>query len=100
MLVSRLTLFACLGLRSLNVSLLTDILYVFSFLLTELGVAYNHPFIGHAAIDFVDFLHRTDENIRYNNVAVYAKAISVIQSSGTGKSRMLTEVRSCSIGTI
>ena len=80
----------------MNVGLLTDILYVFSLPLTELAVAYNGPFVGNAAIDFVDFLFRTDENIRYNNVAVYAKAISVIQSSGTGKSRMLTEVHSCS----
>ena len=61
-----------------------------------LDVAYNTPFIGNAATDFVNFLLRTDEDIRFNNLAIYTKAISVIQSSGTGKSRMLTEVRSCS----
>ncbi|KAF8806748.1 hypothetical protein BYT27DRAFT_7223930 [Phlegmacium glaucopus] len=59
-----------------------------------LDVAYNKPFVGNAAIDFVTFLDNTDNRIRYGKLQVYAKIISVLQSSGMGKSRMLTEVGS------
>jgi hypothetical protein len=61
-------------------------------------VAYNTPFVGNAAIDFVTFLHDIDNDILHGKFPAYAKAISVLQSSGTGKSRMLTEVRPYSVG--
>ena len=64
--------------------------------LTELNAAYHKPLFGNAATDFVDcHLRRNEDNIQYNNLEVHAKAIWVIQSSGTGKSRMLTEVHLC-----
>ena len=60
--------------------------------LTALTKAYNKPFVGDTAKDLVRYLTFTDlEIITHKNVA-YAKAFSVVQSSGTGKSRMLTEV--------
>jgi len=49
-------------------------------------------FIGDTAFDFVKYLERIDCDERMNKIALYAKAISVVQSSGTGKSRILTEV--------
>ncbi|KAF8325743.1 hypothetical protein F5887DRAFT_1289437 [Amanita rubescens] len=61
-------------------------------LIQQLGVAYSKPFVGNAATDFVKFLHDTDNDIRSNKLLAYAKIISVLQSSGMGKSRMLTEV--------
>jgi hypothetical protein len=64
---------------------------------TELDEAYNKPFIGSAAIDFVKFLPDIDDGIQGNTIKAYAKVISVLQSSGTGKSRMLIEVRPYSV---
>jgi hypothetical protein len=62
-----------------------------------LDVAHTTPFVGTAATDFLEFLHRTDEDIQGDKFVAYAKTISVLQSSGMGKSRMLTEVRPFSI---
>jgi len=56
-----------------------------------LAKAYNAQFIGNAAINFIRHLEILDEAMSTDQ-KVYAKAISVVQSSGTGKSRMLTEV--------
>jgi hypothetical protein len=61
---------------------------------TALDVAYTPPFVGTAAADFLEFLHRTDEDIQSDRFVAYAKTISVLQNSGMGKSRMLTEVGS------
>lgn len=55
--------------------------------------AYNTPYVGSAAQDFLDYLRQCEEKVRGSKVILYAKALSVVQSSGTGKSRMLTEVR-------
>ena len=67
-------------------------------LIPHLGVpglkkAYNTPYIGDAAKEFVEYLFTCDYNVRNNRSFYYAKAVPVVQSSGTGKSRMLTEVR-------
>jgi len=52
--------------------------------------AYNKPFRGKVADDFVDYLIKTDGAMDHE--FTYAKAVAVVQSSGTGKSRMLNEV--------
>jgi len=54
--------------------------------------AYSKPFRGTFADDFLAFLSQTDEDVRRGKRLVYAKALPVVQSSGTGKSRLLTEV--------
>jgi hypothetical protein len=59
----------------------------------ELSAAYNRPFLGKTATDFVNSLLKTGDNIRRDNLPTYARAIYILQSSGTGKSRLLTEVR-------
>ncbi|KIM80231.1 hypothetical protein PILCRDRAFT_9777 [Piloderma croceum F 1598] len=60
-------------------------------IIQKVDVAYNKPFVGNAATDFVKFLRGTNDDIQHGKLTVHAKAISVIQSSGMGKSRMLTE---------
>ncbi|KAF8515975.1 hypothetical protein BU17DRAFT_76734 [Hysterangium stoloniferum] len=52
-----------------------------SVLSEGLTTAYKTPF----------YLERTDDEVRTSMKDIYAKAIAVVQSSGTGKSRMLTE---------
>jgi hypothetical protein len=64
----------------------------------ELSAAYNRPFLGSTATDFVNSLLKTGDDIQHDSLPIYAKAISILQSSGTGKSRLLTEVRLYSIG--
>ena len=63
------------------------------FCLAGLSEAYNIPFAGNASQEFVRFLRDNDDAVKRHTTNLYAKAISVVQSSGTGKSRMLTEVR-------
>ncbi|KIM77883.1 hypothetical protein PILCRDRAFT_604604 [Piloderma croceum F 1598] len=58
----------------------------------ELSAAYNRPFLGNTATDFVNSLLNTGDDIRHDSLPIYARAISILQSSGTGKSRLLTEV--------
>lgn len=65
-------------------------LYLFCFI--GMSEAYNKPFVGNGALDFVDFLLRSEADVRSGKNLTYAKAVSVLQSSGTGKSRTLTEV--------
>ena len=68
--------------------------YLFSsvlmFYFQVLRDAYNKPFRGKVADDFVNYLDKT--NGAMNHQYIYAKAVAIVQSSGTGKSRMLTEV--------
>lgn len=52
--------------------------------------AYTQPFRGQNAIRFLDYLLETDASVRGGQI-IYAKSVSIVQSSGTGKSRMLTE---------
>ncbi|KAF8525518.1 hypothetical protein BU17DRAFT_62670 [Hysterangium stoloniferum] len=52
---------------------------------------YITPFIGDTATNFIEYLKRTDDEVRTNKEIIYTKAIPVVQSSGTGKLRMLTE---------
>jgi len=70
---------------------------VFDKSLAGLTKAYGASFIGDTAVDFVNYLERIDDEERTNTKQIYAKAIPVVQSSGTGKSRMLTEVCSVSL---
>jgi hypothetical protein len=60
---------------------------------TGLSEAYATPYIGNTAQDFIDYLCQRDEEVLKGELILYAKVVSVVQSSGTGKSRMLTEVR-------
>lgn len=71
---------------------------MFTYFLLGLDAAYSKPFLGNTAADFVDSLLNTGNDIRHDNLAIYARAISILQSSGMGKSRLLTEVRLYSIG--
>jgi len=70
---------------------------VFDKSLAGLTKAYGASFIGDTAVDFVKYLERIDDEERTNTKQIYAKVIPVVQSSGTGKSRMLTEVCSVSL---
>ena len=54
--------------------------------------AYTRPFRGQNATQLLAYLLATDASVRAGQV-VYTKSISIVQSSGTGKSRMLTEAR-------
>src|SRR5258708_6307006 len=54
--------------------------------------AYTQPFRGENASQFLKYLVETDARVRSGDV-IYAKTISIVQSSGSGKSRMLTEAR-------
>ncbi|KAF8490115.1 hypothetical protein JB92DRAFT_2835927 [Gautieria morchelliformis] len=58
---------------------------------TEIIIAYQMPFIGDAARQFLVELQSSEEEAILRTSNLYAKRISVVQSSGTGKSRMLTE---------
>ena len=63
--------------------------------LKVLGNAYTQDFVGDSTTKFIKHLEQADGKEDRNELNLYAKAISVVQSSGTGKSRMLTEVCSC-----
>jgi hypothetical protein len=67
---------------------------IFSF--QDLRNAYTRPFRGQNATQLLDYLLTTDTSVRGGEV-IYAKSVSIIQSSGTGKSRMLTEARFLSL---
>ncbi len=64
--------------------------------------AYEYPFHGDAANRFIDYIlgardtveksYRKPANSDQNQVELYAQTVSIVQSSGTGKSRMMTEV--------
>ena len=61
-----------------------------------LGKAYTQQFIGDFSTKFIKHIERADlADETMEERPLYAKAISVVQSSGTGKSRMLTEVCTC-----
>ena len=55
-------------------------------------MAYNTPFVGDIATNFVTYLRQMDGEVQVNMRQLYARAIAVVQSPGTGKSHMLTEV--------
>jgi hypothetical protein len=65
--------------------------------LTVLTTAYNKPFVGDTAKNLIEYFKTTEDELKANEKVAYAKAVTVVQSSGTGKSRMLTEVCSGSI---
>ncbi|TDL14331.1 hypothetical protein BD410DRAFT_778936 [Rickenella mellea] len=61
-----------------------------------LRIAYNYPYIGNAARTFLAYLNdmhtffQRPGSVRIG--APYGKVVSIVQSSGTGKSRMLKEL--------
>jgi hypothetical protein len=57
-----------------------------------LAEAYRTDYVGTAATDFIQFIKIFEHGYIYPTHELYAKAVPVVQSSGTGKSRMLTEV--------
>jgi len=59
-----------------------------------LAEAYRSPFVGNAPCNFIEHLEQIDKEAEDHLTVtpLYAKVISVVQSSGTRKSRMLTEV--------
>ncbi|KAF8510600.1 hypothetical protein JB92DRAFT_2727559 [Gautieria morchelliformis] len=59
---------------------------------TELTVAYQTPFLGDAPIFFYKRLLSAEASVKMTTSMLYAKVMPVVQSSGTGKSRMLTEL--------
>ena len=80
-----------LGFKIIKVQLpLRPLLTSNKLLPTVLADAYEQPFIGDAPDVFIKHLTRLEES-RATEV-FYAKVVNVIQSSGTGKSRMLSEV--------
>ena len=57
---------------------------------------FKQEFIGDFATEFINHIKQADLiDEKLEDIPLYAKAISVVQSSGTGKSRMLTEVCTC-----
>ncbi|KAF8522530.1 hypothetical protein JB92DRAFT_2807319 [Gautieria morchelliformis] len=60
--------------------------------LKELTVAYQTPFLGDAPIFFYKRLLSAEASVKMTTSTLYAKVMPVVQSSGTGKSRMLTEL--------
>ncbi|KAF8329739.1 uncharacterized protein EI90DRAFT_1339440 [Cantharellus anzutake] len=60
--------------------------------ISGLARAYRSPFMGAAPRDFIEHLTQIDKRVVDGLLPIYCKSISVVQSSGTGKSRMLTEV--------
>jgi hypothetical protein len=65
---------------------------ILTFSFQVLRHAYTQPFRGQNATQFLNYLLETEASVRGGEV-VYAKSVSIVQSSGTGKSRMLTEAR-------
>jgi hypothetical protein len=57
-----------------------------------LRAAYDAEFLGDGATYFLEHLNNMDIDAQAPDTVIYAKAISIVQSSGTGKSRMMTEV--------
>ena len=70
---------------------------MFTHCLLGLDATYSMLFLGNTATNFVDSL-KIGNDIHYNNLVIYARAISVLQSSGIGKSHLLTDVSLYSIG--
>lgn len=70
---------------------------MFTHCLLGLDATYSTLFLGNTATNFVDSL-KIGNDIHYNNLVIYARAISVLQSSGMGKSHLLTDVSLYSIG--
>ncbi|KIL57071.1 hypothetical protein M378DRAFT_16508 [Amanita muscaria Koide BX008] len=64
---------------------------LFRLFVRRLSKAYNTPFVGDSARNFIDYLQRTDKEVQLDQIHLYSKSVAVVQSSGTGKSRMLTE---------
>ncbi|KAF8268647.1 hypothetical protein EI94DRAFT_1800166 [Lactarius quietus] len=62
------------------------------YTLKRLDIAYGKPFLGNTATNFLNFLLKTGDDILHDNLLIYARAISILQSSGMGKSHLLTEV--------
>ncbi|TFK71361.1 hypothetical protein BDN72DRAFT_877192 [Pluteus cervinus] len=60
--------------------------------LAELKGAYFSPFVGDAAAQFLAYTRECQQQITEQWLNLYSKFISIVQSSGTGKSRTLAEI--------
>ncbi|KAH7905770.1 hypothetical protein BJ138DRAFT_1130306 [Hygrophoropsis aurantiaca] len=60
----------------------------------DLHKSFNRPYHGAAVDGFYEYLTKCNKMFSANNPsAYYAKFCSIVQSSGTGKSRLMTELR-------
>ncbi|KAH7882242.1 hypothetical protein F5I97DRAFT_1985411 [Phlebopus sp. FC_14] len=55
--------------------------------------AFEHPYRGGAVDGFYEYLIRNNKLFSAQGTTYYAKFCSIVQSSGTGKSRLMTELR-------
>lgn len=77
--------------NTLSTIALLDVPELHSFIAIGLSKAYHTRYLGDAAINFIKYLEIKDAE--KSAKPIYAKAVSVVQASGSGKSRKLTEVR-------
>ncbi|KAG2341865.1 hypothetical protein BDR05DRAFT_964934, partial [Suillus weaverae] len=58
--------------------------------------SFVRPYVGEAVDGFYDYLEKNDKKFKGSGRSwrpYYAKFCSIVQSSGTGKSRLMTELR-------
>lgn len=55
--------------------------------------SFSSPYIGLAAISFYEYLKNNNIEFRTSSKSYYGKFCSIVQSSGTGKSRLILELR-------
>ncbi|EJT97167.1 hypothetical protein DACRYDRAFT_119634, partial [Dacryopinax primogenitus] len=65
---------------------------VFAELAAYLASAYNAPFKSNARDALVEHLHTLDNRFTDSDQSLYARAFSIINSSGTGKSRTVQQL--------
>ncbi len=63
------------------------------------ALAFQDPYRGSAVDGFYNYLKDNDRKFDYDN-QYYAKFCNIVQSSGTGKSRLMCEVRASYLGII
>jgi len=59
--------------------------------------SFVRPYVGEAVDGFFDYLTSNNKKFSESSRPYYGKFCSIVQSSGTGKSRLLTEVRIISV---
>ncbi|KAG2114169.1 uncharacterized protein F5147DRAFT_678222 [Suillus discolor] len=55
--------------------------------------SFSSPYIGRAADSFYEYLTNNNIDFRTSSKSYYGKFCSIVQSSGTGKSRLILELR-------
>jgi len=59
----------------------------------DLSGSFDRPYVGGAVNCFFDYLSYYNKEFSHTDRPYYGKFCSIVQSPGTGKSRVLTEVR-------